>query len=281
MSEQQAKRLRVQSRTQISEYLEKCCLLVRANNSDQRTAEDLAMLTGIHISHSTQQRLVHRQVFEAIVVDEAVDTISIDGGKARIRTPKGQESAWNDYKAVTGTQAIGGYFKQNPALVNWVNQQPLTQTFSCLGDGHDGIWNLFAEIGDPAQRVEILDWFHLMENLHKMAVPFERERQLKELLWRGNQDEVLQQLSQETAESVLKFVADLDKHRSPIPDYQALQRQGLTIGSGAVESALKQIGRRLKISGAPWRVQHVEQVVKHRCAYLNGYFTSSQFRPAS
>ena len=32
------------------------------------------------------------------------------------------------------------------------------------GDGHDGIWNLFAEIGTDGQRCEILDWYHLMKN---------------------------------------------------------------------------------------------------------------------
>jgi hypothetical protein len=144
--------------------------LVSANNSYERTAEDLAMLMGIYIPHSTQQRLVHRQTFEAPIVDEVVNTISIDGGKVRIRTPKGQESVWNDYKAVTiGNQAIGGYFKA----------------------------------------------------------------------------------------------------------------QGFTIGSGAVESAVKQIGRRIKISGAQWQAGNVDQVVKHRVAYLNGYFTQSISQRAS
>jgi hypothetical protein len=42
------------------------------------------------------------------------------------------------------------------------------------------------------------------------------------------------------------------------------------IGSGAVESALKQIDRRLQISGAQWKPEHVPQVLAHRCAYLNG-----------
>jgi hypothetical protein len=60
LSEQQAKQLKVKPRTQISEHLENCCLLVSTNNSYERTAEDLAMLTGLYIPHSTQQRLVHR-----------------------------------------------------------------------------------------------------------------------------------------------------------------------------------------------------------------------------
>nr|MDG3495202.1 ISKra4 family transposase [Pseudanabaena catenata USMAC16] len=41
------------------------------------------------------------------------------------------------------------------------------------------------------------------------------------------------------------------------------------IGSGAVESTIKQIGRRIKISGAQWKRDNLPQVLKHRCAYLN------------
>ena len=37
----------------------------------------------------------------------------------------------------------------------------------CIGDGHPGIWNLFQEIGTTEQRQEILDWYHLKENLYK------------------------------------------------------------------------------------------------------------------
>ncbi|NEO96721.1 MAG: ISKra4 family transposase, partial [Moorea sp. SIO3G5] len=42
-----------------------------------------------------------------------------------------------------------------------------------------------------------------------------------------------------------------------------------SIASGAVESTVKQIDRRLKISGAQWNSENVPQVLKHRCAYLN------------
>jgi len=42
------------------------------------------------------------------------------------------------------------------------------------------------------------------------------------------------------------------------------------VGSGAVESAVKQIGARLKISGAQWKTENVNQVLSVRCAYLNG-----------
>ncbi len=278
LSEQQAKKLGVKPGTQISGYLEKCCLLVSANNSYERTAEDLAMLTGISISASTQQRLVHRQDFGTVVVDEVVNTISIDGGKVRVRTPKGQESVWNDYKAVTLEGHVNAYFKQNEALVAWVNAQPLAASVSCLGDGHDGIWNLFAQIGTPTQRREILDWFHLMENLHKGAVSVTRCHQIRGYLWQGNLNQAIWTLLRDASDSALKFIAYLQNHRIRVPHYQALQQGGFTIGSGAVESLVKQINRRLKISGAPWNVGNVPQVLKHRSAYLNGDFTRSQPR---
>ena len=53
-------------------------------------------------------------------------------------------------------------------------------------------------------------------------------------------------------------------------NYQWLSRENVcSIGSRAVESAVKQIGRRLKISGAQWLSENVNQMLKLRCAYLN------------
>ncbi|ASC69466.1 hypothetical protein XM38_003930 [Halomicronema hongdechloris C2206] len=54
-------------------------------------------------------------------------------------------------------------------------------------------------------------------------------------------------------------------------NYDYYQREQIcSIGSGAVESGIKQIGRRIKISGAQWSEDNVPQVLAHRCTYLNG-----------
>jgi hypothetical protein len=71
------------------------------------------------------------------------------------------------------------------------------------------------------------------------------------------------------APQVKNFLAYLERHRLRIPDYHSFQSQGITIGSGAVESTIKQIGRRIKISGAQWNRNNISQVLKHRCSYLN------------
>ncbi len=54
-------------------------------------------------------------------------------------------------------------------------------------------------------------------------------------------------------------------------NYKLFQQQRFSsIGSGAVESAVKQIDRRLKISGAQWKGENVSTILQLRCAYLNG-----------
>ena len=72
--------------------MEKCCLLLSANESYQRAAEDIEVLTGVSVSGSTQQRLVQRQVFAIPQLEDNIEEMSIDGGKVRLRTPNGQPS---------------------------------------------------------------------------------------------------------------------------------------------------------------------------------------------
>jgi hypothetical protein len=65
--------------------MEKCALLISANESYQRAEKDLEELTGIKISHSTLQRLVNRQEFELPTSKQGVQEITLDGGKIRLR----------------------------------------------------------------------------------------------------------------------------------------------------------------------------------------------------
>ena len=63
----------------------------------------------------------------------------------------------------------GAFYKDNFALIDYVNAQRLTLPLVCLGDGHAGVWNLFEQIATTADRREILDWYHLKENLYKVG----------------------------------------------------------------------------------------------------------------
>lgn len=68
-------------RSKWSNYLEKCCLLLSANESYQRAEEDIEVLTGIKVAHSTQHRMVHRQEFELLEIESKTEEISLDGGQ--------------------------------------------------------------------------------------------------------------------------------------------------------------------------------------------------------
>ena len=258
-----------------SPYLEKCCLLLSANASYQRASEDIIVLTGIRVSGSTQQRLVHRQSFDPAAVDCGVKEMSIDGGKVRLRTPLGQPSEWRDYKGVNLHQcAVGGFFQDNVQLVDWVNQQPLASPLVSLGDGHDGIWNLFEKIDSVPERLEILDWYHLVENLGKVGGSQQRLDAVEAKLWQGDVNGAVRLFDDWQHERVERFIGYLAKHRHRIVNYSYYQAEGISIGSGEMESTIKQIGRRVKISGAQWNQHNVQQVLLHRCAYLNGAFST-------
>ena len=77
------------------------------------------MLTGVKVSHSTQQRLVHRQTFALPHVEGTIEEMSVDGGKVRLRTAQGQPSEWRDYKAVNlHEHCVAACFQDNEQLVN-------------------------------------------------------------------------------------------------------------------------------------------------------------------
>ena len=69
---------------------------------------------------------------------------------------------------------------------------------------------------------------------------------------------------QECPKRARKFLAYIEKHRHRLVDYELLQTEHhISIGSGAVESAIKQIDRRLKISGARREGRTRQLMVNH------------------
>jgi len=268
---QQAFKLGVVSHRQLSPHLENCCLLLSANVSYQQAEKDISYLTGVRIPAKTQQRVVHRQVFAIPNTSHTLNEISVDGGKVRLRTPKGEACQWKDYKALASDIGIVATYQDNPTVIDWVNEQSLAIPLICIGDGHDGIWNIVKEISSFSQRQEILDWYHLVENLHKVGGSLKRLKQGETLLWQGNVDATIALFSDLKNKPAQKFCQYLTKHRHRIVNYEYYQQEEIcSIGSGAVESAIKQISSRVKISGAQWKEENVPQVLAHRCAYLNG-----------
>jgi hypothetical protein len=98
--------------------------------------------------------------------------------------------------------------------------------------------------------------------------------QAEALLWRGQLDQTVALLTEMKDNQAKNFGQDLEKHRLRIVNYAYYQAEdSCSIGSGAVESAIKQIDRRVQISGAQWNSDNVPQVLAQRTAYLNGFFS--------
>lgn len=169
LTEQQAQRLELPSHSRISPLLEKCCLRISANESYQDAESEIAALTGMKVGHTRLHRLVQRKEFSLADAKQTVTEVSVDGGKVRLRTQQEQQSQSLEYKAVRLQGVYDNAGQNNLLLIDWVNSQHLVNPLVCLGDGHDGVWKLINELATPEARWEILDWYHLRENLYKFG----------------------------------------------------------------------------------------------------------------
>jgi hypothetical protein len=82
-------------------------------------------------------------------------------------------------------------FRENEVLIEWVNRQELSDPLTCLGDGHPGIWKIIGQIEVPVEKREVLDWFHLVENLYKVGGSQKRIQEAESLLWKGKVEETI------------------------------------------------------------------------------------------
>jgi hypothetical protein len=154
-----------------------------------------------------------------------------------------------------------------------------------IGDGAKWIWNQAKELFPTA--VQILDYYHLSERLHRVALAQFPDDPLKEREWveatkarllYGYLDWVLLDLeamrprNEEAAEEIRKLRGYLKENRGRVK-YRASRRKGYPIGSGGIESANKFISHvRLKRSGAWWYMEQANQMLALRCAKYNGTF---------
>lgn len=283
LTSEQAARLGVGAGTQISPYLEACCLSASATVSYQRAEQDIAVSTGMRVSAKTQQRLVQRQPWAALEVQtpEPMAELSIDGGNVKLTSGAKDAPDWRQYKAVrlNSKGESRAWFQDKEGLVATVRGHAMDAVVVCLGAGHDGIWNLHtAMVPHRAQRFELLDWYHLKENLFKLS-PAEVEReQVETHLWQGDVVSALNQLKACPSDEAERFHNYLLKHQNRIPNYGYYVAEPLcSVGSGAVESLVKQIDQRLQIVGGRWKAEHVPKVLGQRCAYLNEELNPTTF----
>lgn len=150
-----------------------------------------------------------------------------------------------------------------------------------LGDGARWIWDI-VDVHFP-HAIQIVDWFHACEYLMpvaKLAYPDEIQQKqwvadVKTTLWQGQLDAVIAacaayidpQRSDDPAPKAVTYYTN-NRHRMDYPTYRA---QGYQIGSGTIESGVKQIAsQRMKVTGARWNLDNASLVAKARAAFLSG-----------
>ena len=93
--------------------------------------QDIKVLTGIKIAHSTQHRLINNYHLPEPKIKIKANSLSLDGGTVRLRTPLGQKSEWKNYKAVKIHEQVGmAFFQNNQRLVKWIERQPRANAYS-------------------------------------------------------------------------------------------------------------------------------------------------------
>lgn len=156
---------------------------------------------------------------------------------------------------------------------------------SLLGDGAEWLWPSMTACF-PTGR-PILDFFHCAEHIHDVAKAQYGDGELLARQWAeaaltllswSAMDDVLDNLREispvttEAKEKIHKLVGYLDKNRERI-HYESDRAEGFPIGSGGIESANKFICHtRLKRSGAWWVKELGNNMLRVRCALVNGTY---------
>lgn len=157
--------------------------------------------------------------------EQPVTEMALDGGMVRVRTPKGQPSEWRQYHAIRlNRNGIGmAWFKSSPSLLAWVTTLPIAGLLYALDDGHCGIWSLFEQMAVPGTTDEILDWFHLEENLYKVEATSEQLEMIASMLWEGRVSTAKKRLEEMNTDSAKRFSGYLGQHTGRIPNYPTIK----------------------------------------------------------
>ena len=157
-----------------------------------------------------------------------------------------------------------------------------------LGDGAEWLWprvdQLVWKLGlCPDRVVQILDYYHNTEILWelvqlqpKLSKKEQRARykQWKTWLWNGDlaplREDVLPALRGKKQHRALTALAHLDRHAQRMR-YHDFKQQGLPVGSGHVESAIRRvINLRLKAPGTFWKEKQAEDFLFLRAQLISG-----------
>ena len=186
-------------------------------------------------------------------------------------------------------------FESHRALFEWLKREAIKRgygrkRFIFLADGADHIWDLQQEFFPDAE--PCIDWYHIVEKLWEAGLCLHREgsdalqewvHEQKRLLRGGKVRQIIANLSAAHAalartgpgtKSKRDKLVEVSKHFAKNQHrmrYDRLRRDGLPIGSGAVEGAVRNlVAMRLDGPGMRWGRDRSEKILKLRCILING-----------
>lgn len=134
----------------------------------------------------------------------------------------------------------------------------------CITDGASQIHTRYVK-AFGVKPIRILDWYHLKKKVDTLCkmICFGKEKKKKAVkkmlsfLWQGDTDKALTYLQTEVEIRQVgkqeELITYLNNHRAAIIDYERRQKAGKIIGSGCMETAVKQaVATRQKKRGMTW-----------------------------
>ena len=149
-----------------------------------------------------------------------------------------------------------------------------------IGDGSHWIWNMCEELFPDA--VQILDYYHLSENVHSFAKYLYPDNEVKMKGWANG---ILDKIDKGLVDEILASLPELKDVKLPVQvpnlkiyiennrgriDYRRYKLRGYYIGSGAIESGNKLVIQQcMKQSGMRWSPSGGQYIAALRAKYAS------------
>lgn len=156
-------------------------------------------------------------------------------------------------------------------------QVPTAQERAVIGDGAAWVWNVAEDISPDGR--QIVDWFHAVQHLADAAQALyphdsdlaKRKRWLttyKTHLYMGRVHTIIAVLHKRDRPDLAHY---FETHQRRM-QYLEFREEGFPIGSGTVESGVKQFKHRLTGTGMRWKRDHADRMLVIRAAVLSNAF---------
>ncbi len=225
--------------------------------------------------------------------------ISMDGGMVNIR-----DEGWKEFKVGTVfdveqrwerdpqtrelvqiahgvrmayTAVLGSASEFAPAFWHLAVKHdiPHADDSSVTADGAEWIWNLTADLFPDS--IQIVDWYHACQHLAQAAAALYPDHLERAARWYARTQSALYQGIAARIAAHLEHAGLADHARyfrvhQRRMQYQEFREEGYPIGSGTVESGIKQFKARLSGPGMRWSRSGAQQMLIIRAAVLDRSF---------